>query len=158
MKLADILIRGVDETPPKVTIHLPPTPMTEAAPSLPLVKTASKPTRPPKLGSQPTQPSLAHTPGPPKLKLIKTLPKTPVLGTEQPKRSVAFTPAEPTKMKIKAHPAKPDRAGHVPKAQVGGMSLQDVKASRNALKKLRANKHAVLFLQPVDPIRDHAPK
>lgn len=34
----------------------------------------------------------------------------------------------------------------------------DLKASRNALKKIKSNKHAAAFLQPVDPIRDHAPK
>src|SRR4051812_3132724 len=38
LKLADILIRGVEETPPKVTIHLPPTPVAEVAPQLPAVK------------------------------------------------------------------------------------------------------------------------
>lgn len=38
------------------------------------------------------------------------------------------------------------------------MSLNDLRACRNALKKLKMNKHSALFLQAVDPIRDHAPK
>ena len=46
----------------------------------------------------------------------------------------------------------------VPKAQSGGMSLNDLRACRAALKKLQTHKKAAVFLQPVDPIRDRAPK
>lgn len=46
----------------------------------------------------------------------------------------------------------------VPKAQSGGMSLNDIRACRAALKKLQAHKKAALFMQPVDPVRDRAPK
>lgn len=45
-----------------------------------------------------------------------------------------------------------------PKAQAGGMSPNDLKACRNALKKLQTHKAAFFFKQPVDPIRDNAPK
>lgn len=63
-----------------------------------------------------------------------------------------------SKSKIKQPPKITERPAHVPKAQSGGMSLNDLKASRSALKKLKTNKRALIFLQPVDPIRDHAPK
>ena len=46
----------------------------------------------------------------------------------------------------------------VPKAQSSGMSLNDLRGCRNALKKLQTNKKAAVFLQPVDPVRDRAPK
>lgn len=46
----------------------------------------------------------------------------------------------------------------VPKAQSGGMSLNDLRACRAALKKLQTHKKAAVFLQPVDPVRDRAPK
>jgi transcription initiation factor TFIID subunit 2 len=38
------------------------------------------------------------------------------------------------------------------------MSLNDLRACRNALKKIKPHKHAALFLEPVDPVRNHAPK
>jgi transcription initiation factor TFIID subunit 2 len=38
------------------------------------------------------------------------------------------------------------------------MSLNDLRACRNALKKMQTHKRAGLFLQPVGPVRDHAPK
>lgn len=47
---------------------------------------------------------------------------------------------------------------HVPKAQTAGMSVNDLRACRNAVAKLQGNKHAQPFLQPVDPVRDRAPK
>jgi transcription initiation factor TFIID subunit 2 len=87
-----------------------------------------------------------------------------VSTTEAAKKVVNFaTPSVPSKAKSQKA-AKPltGKAGtkpaHVPKSQSGGMSLNDFRASRNALKKLQSNKHARIFLQPVDPIRDHAPK
>ena len=46
----------------------------------------------------------------------------------------------------------------IPKAQSGGMSHNDLTACRNALKKIQTNKKAAVFLQPVDPVRDKAPK
>jgi transcription initiation factor TFIID subunit 2 len=86
-------------------------------------------------------------------------PSTPV--TEALKKTVVFAkPDLPLKVsKFKGNPLKDaSKSAHVPKAQSGGMSLNDLRASRNALKKLKTNKHSVIFLQPVDPIRDHAPK
>ena len=82
------------------------------------------------------------------------------------KKEVAFAkPQLPSKVsnshsksKTKQTSKITERPAHVPKAQSGGMSLNDLKASRSALKKLKTNKRALIFLQPVDPIRDHAPK
>jgi transcription initiation factor TFIID subunit 2 len=135
-----------------------------------------KPTRVVKSGGPPTKkPSLTLNPLT-KLKLPaspapdvvppKAVP-TPV--TAAAKKAVNFaTPNVPTKVKVSKaskplgtkNGAKPTFVPkpHVPKPQSGGMSLNDLRASRNALKKLQSNKHCRIFLQPVDPIRDHAPK
>jgi transcription initiation factor TFIID subunit 2 len=172
LKLADLLIRPVEETPPSVKIHIPSTPVTEAPPVLSVVRVQPpKPTRVVKYGGPPTRKaSLALNP-PTKLKLPASPapdvvpPKTvPSLVVGAAKKAVNFaTPSIPTKAKApkSSRPlatkngAKP---APVPKPQSGGMSLNDLRASRNALKKLQSNKHCRIFLQPVDPIRDHAPK
>lgn len=60
-------------------------------------------------------------------------------------------PAVPPKKVVKIQ--KP-----VPKTQSGGMSRNDVILCRKSLEKLKARSHAALFLQPVDPVRDGAPK
>ena len=172
LKLADLLIRPVEETPPSVKIHIPSTPITEAPPVFPVVRV-----QPPKLaravkyGGPPIKKSGLPLNPLAKLKLPaspapdvvppKILP-TPV--TAAAKRAVNFaTPNIPTKPKVpKASRPLATKNGAkpalVPKAQSGGMSLNDLRASRNALKKLQSNKHCGIFLQPVDPIRDHAPK
>lgn len=38
------------------------------------------------------------------------------------------------------------------------MGVRDVKASTNALKNIIGSKFAPMFLPPVDPIRDQAPR
>ena len=166
LKLADLLIRPVDETPPSVKIHIPSTPVTDIAPQLPAVKAPSKIPRVIKSGGPPSKSPLITFNLPTKLKMPppdivspKVVPPTPL--AEISKKAVMFaTPEVPLKaVTPKGRPAKPStRPAHVPKAQSGGMHLNDLRASRNALKKLKANKHAALFIQPVDPIRDHAPK
>jgi len=172
LKLADLLIRPVEEAPPSVKIHIPSTPVSETAPPLPVAKVVPKPPRVIKSGGPPTvkNPLLTLNPVATKLKLPASphpdaiplkVPSTPL--AETPKKAVVFaTPEIPPKVKarvIKAPPLKVNtKPAHVPKAQSGGMSLPDHRASRIALKKLQSNKHARIFLQPVDPIRDHAPK
>lgn len=78
--------------------------------------------------------------------------------TSHTKAAVTGPAVSASKGKPKGRPPKSAKAGHTPKAQSGGMSTVDYRASRAALKKLNTNKHAKLFLQPVDPIRDHAPE
>ena len=164
IKLADIVLRGVEETPPKVTIHLPPTPVVEQAPQLPAVKVSAKVQRPIKTGGPPQRPhAVPATPAPPKLKIMPSAarPSTPSAVTPTAARSGAMPPPPvPTKAKPKPKP-KPTgviKPPHVPKAQTGGMSVNDLRACRNALKKLKVHKNAMIFMQPVDPVRDHAPK
>lgn len=161
LKLADLLIRGAEETPPKVTIHLPPTPVTEVPPPLPPVKLPVKPQRSFKSGGPPKTPITPVT-GTPKLKLLPSssqvdisvkLPATP--APEHDRKPTAFSIP---KLPKKALPAEKKPPKNVPKGQSGGMSLNDLRACRNALKKLQVNKRATLFLQPVDPVRDRAPK
>ena len=169
LKLADLLIRPVEESPPSVKIHIPSTPVVEAPPQLPAVKVPAKAPRVVKSGGPPSKSPLISLNAPTKLKLPasphpdglppKVLP-TPV--AEAPKKAVIFaTPEVPIKVS-KPKPPRPSKPAskpaQLPKAQSGGMSLNDLKACRSALKKLKANKHAAVFLQPVDPIRDHAPK
>ncbi|KAJ3797877.1 TATA-binding protein associated factor Taf2 [Lentinula aff. detonsa] len=181
LKLLDILIRPVDETPPTVRIHIPSTPISETAPSLPSAKIPLKPLKPTAKALTPknTLPLSIH----PKLKIpANAAPTTPVEGsrivvssrTSTPKSATIalpvsesarpkialngpVAPASILKGKLKGRPPKSTKPGHTPKAQSAGMSTVDYRASRSAIKKLNTNKHAKLFLQPVDPIRDHAP-
>lgn len=168
IKLADIVLRGVEETPPKVTIHLPPTPVIEAPPPLPSVKLPPKPPRPLKSGGPPPRPIPVPS-APPKLKILPggvqarstNSSVTASAAPTPPARAGTMAPPPvPAKAKGKPKPKPVNgvRAPHLPKAQSAGMSLNDLRASRNALKKLKMHKSAVLFMQPVDPVRDHAPK
>jgi transcription initiation factor TFIID subunit 2 len=147
LKLADIVVRGVEETVPKFTIHLPPTPVVESAPQLPLVKAPPKPQRALKTGGPTAKIPFA----PSKLKLSGT---TPPVAPAAPDAKKVVTFKEP-KAKLKRKPLKSDKGT---KAQTSGMTLSDLRACQSALKKLKLSKHAALFMQPVDPIRDHAPK
>ncbi|KAG9313991.1 hypothetical protein JVU11DRAFT_4768 [Chiua virens] len=162
IKLADMVLRGVEETPPKVTIHLPPTPVAEQAPQLPPAKVPAKPQRLSKTGGPPQRPHPAAV-ATPKLKIMPSAARAPTPSVPTPTaatRSGAMPPPPvPTKAKPKPKP-KPvgvTKQPHVPKAQTGGMSVNDLRACRNALKKLKMYKNAALFMQPVDPVRDHAP-
>lgn len=174
LKLADLLIRPVEETPPTVKIHIPSTPIIETAPQAPPVKATAKAPRLIKTGGAPAK--IPPTPTTTKLKLPGTptisSPRTPSIHVppEPVKRGVSFAaPPTPTPSaiptsapkanKVKANkPVAPSKPVSMPKPQTAGMSVQDYKACKSALKKLKTNKHAALFLQPVDPIRDHAPK
>ncbi|KAJ6541894.1 hypothetical protein B0H19DRAFT_1175115 [Mycena capillaripes] len=167
LKLADLLIKPVEEAPPTVKIHIPITPVNENPPTLtPLpVKV-----RPLKLAG-PVQSPLVPNHVPPKLKLRASTPtvvRTPLRtpSVEPQTKTVAFAvPALPPKARPapvpKAKPPKPNGVAakpvHALKAQASGMTLNDLRASRSALKKLLGHKHAKIFQYPVDPIRDHAP-
>jgi transcription initiation factor TFIID subunit 2 len=167
LKLADMLLRGADEAPPKMTFRLPPTPVTELPPPLPIVKLKSRPTIK-------TEFSVARSPltpvgAMPKIKLLPSavtpsfaaapLPfrevKPIVLGARHPTSNHPHPPK--TNVRIPTKAVKPTQR-HVPKAQSGGMSLLHLRACRNLLKKLQTNKRAALFNQPVDPVRDKAPR
>lgn len=153
LKMADLLVRGAEEAPPKVTIYLPPTPVVEQAPPLPTVRVPLK-----------SQRTLKTTSSAPKI----TLPTKAVLspstpGLETPRVANAGVNGQRA---IFAQPAVKGKKGAVvngkkekkaPAAQAAGMSINDLRACRNALQKLRGYKHAPLFLQPVDPVRDKAP-
>ncbi|KAH7907029.1 hypothetical protein BJ138DRAFT_1137716 [Hygrophoropsis aurantiaca] len=165
IKLADIVLRGVEETPPKVTIHLPPTPVAELAPQYPAVKLPAKVPRPLKTGGPPARSPLIPSTVPPKLKIIPSgsqpratiqsaTPASAMTPSDKAKRPV---PLPPPKLKPKGKPTNGIKPIHIPKAQTGGMTINDLRACRNALKKLKMHKNAVLFMQPVDPVRDHAP-
>ncbi|KAJ2935753.1 hypothetical protein H1R20_g1340, partial [Candolleomyces eurysporus] len=174
LKLADLLIRPVEEAPPTVKIHIPSTPIIETPPQPPPVKAVVKAPRLVKTGGPPTK--VPPAPSTTKLKLPGTptisSPRNPSIHiTPEPvKRGVSFAappapaPSAPPVPAPKANKAKPSKPAatsskpvSMPKPQTAGMSVQDYKACKSALKKLKTNKHAALFLQPVDPIRDHAP-
>jgi transcription initiation factor TFIID subunit 2 len=182
LKLADLLIKPVEETAPTVKIHIPITPATETPPvltplpskprPLKLAGPAQSPVIPnhvaPKLKIRASTPSSVRTPSG-----VRTPVRTPSVEPQAQARakSVAFAvPALPPKAKPvpvpKAKPPPPPskpngvpaKPVHALKAQASGMSLNDLRAARSALKKLQGHKHAKIFLHPVDPIRDHAPK
>jgi len=166
IKLADVLVRGAEEAPPKLSIHLPPsTPVTEVPPPLPLVKipVPPKPSRAIKSGGPRNTP--VSTPVTPKIRLVPSSSmelanmaslSTPLAGQSTvAKQGPALKTPAGTKIKVKA---KNKEAKGVLKAQSGGMASFDLKACRTALQKLKSSKHSNLFLQPVDPVRDRAPK
>ncbi|TFL06150.1 hypothetical protein BDV98DRAFT_558917 [Pterulicium gracile] len=172
LKLADILIRGVEEHPPTVKIHIPPpTPVQETPIPPPLsAKISLKPLRtsssiklPASLSKKAGPPS---TPiGPPKLKIPSLQPSGAAPRTPITPREGTPTSAKPklvlkaTKVKVEKPPKPVEKPAQVkaPKAQAAGMSVNEIRACRLVLTKLQRNKHANLFKQPVDPIRDHAP-
>ncbi len=181
LKLADLLLRPVEEMPPSVKIHIPSTPVTEVNPQIPLVKVPVKPSRAIKSGGPPPRhPSIQLNVSAAKTKLPNS-PRPPLVEPPVPspaiKKAIVFAqPAPPApppktvpvaKQKTKAV-TKPQvgkannrpitKPTQVPKAQSAGMSINDLRACRNALKKLQSNKHAALFNHPVDPVRDNAPR
>lgn len=157
-------------------LHIPSTPVIETAPQLPVVKVAPKPSRPIKPTAPPTRSPLSspHPSSTPAHKVrIPVAPGPDVPTSKVPHTSAGIskrpavssfnvsTPANKLKgrsLKNAEKPEKADKQVNVPKAQTAGMSLNDLRACRNALKKLRANKHALIFNQPVDPVRDNAPR
>ncbi|KAF8204343.1 hypothetical protein K438DRAFT_1716031 [Mycena galopus ATCC 62051] len=180
LKLADLLIKPVEETAPTVKIHIPITPVTETPPILTPLPSKARPLK--LAGPAAVQSPVVSKHVPTKLKIrpstpvIRTPARTPSVEPQSQARAVAFAvPALPSKAKppvpvAKAKPPKPNGVAvpakpngvpkpvHALKAQAAGMSLNDLRATRSALKKLQGHKHAKIFLYPVDPIRDHAPK
>lgn len=168
LKLADLLIRGAEEAPPKVTIHLPPTPVAEAPPPIPAVKLSSKPQRPLKTSGVSVKSPRTPFTLPPKLKLVPSssqvdVSSAPTPGSATPqtaagRRGSEFpAPKVPPKVPLFRNKEKKVTKA-VPKAQTSGMSMTDLRACKQALKKLQEHKKAAVFLQPVDPVRDRAPK
>ncbi|KAK7465277.1 hypothetical protein VKT23_005256 [Stygiomarasmius scandens] len=177
LKLADLLVRPVEEQPPTVRIHLPPTPVTETAPPLPTPKIAVKPPVPPAARAIKSGGPLKGSPvvAPPKLKLpansasldgprsaLSSRAGTPKISAAPPlpeaaRPKIALVPSASVKGKNKKPANKPPSTKATPKAQSNKMSPQEVILCRNALRKLMQNKHAALFKKPVDPIRDQAP-
>lgn len=153
LKLADLVLRGGEEAPPKITIQLPPTPVAETPPS-PVVRIQPVAQRILKSG-----PALSPVSGGPstKIKLVpsglhrESAPKTPIV----PQRKGSFVIPAPKRQKPEK---EKEKKKHVPRPQSSGMSVYDLGACRNAVKKLQAHKRARLFLQPVDPVRDRAPE
>lgn len=151
-------------------IHIPSTPVTEVIPQIPVVKAPIKAVRTIKSGAPPPKSPLTSSNVPTKLRLHAspapdTIVQTPATPRVETRKNVAFTaPPPPSVLKNKSKPSKllkptqTTKPSHVSKAQSGGMPLTDLRLCRNALKKLKANKSAFIFNQPVDPIRDHAPK
>lgn len=133
-----------------------------------------KPQRSLKSGGPPPKSPLVSLNIPPKLKLANhstisdSGPRTatprvfsspaPEIPKQNGSHSVPSSTPLAIRAKPKGRPPKPTKPTHVPKGQIGGMSLNDLRASRSALKKIKMNKHARWFQQPVDPIRDHAPR
>jgi transcription initiation factor TFIID subunit 2 len=152
LKLADLVLRGGEEAPPKITIQLPPTPVIETPPS-PMVRIQPVAQRILKTG--PTSSPAPGNSSTPKIKLVplgshrESAPKTPV----GPQRKGSFVIPPPKRQK----PDK-DKKKSAPRPQTSGISVYDLGACRNALKKLQAHRRAKLFLKPVDPVRDRAPE
>ncbi|KAI0348152.1 hypothetical protein BDW22DRAFT_1480005 [Trametopsis cervina] len=165
-KMGDLLIKPSEEQAPKVTIHLPPTPVVEAPPPLPVVKQPLKPQRSLsiKAGGAVIKSPLTPVTIPAKIKLplngtrVDVTPRTPTpLPTtpfmERRRESGSSFSKPPLAKKVEIQ--RPAKA--LPKSRSGGMDVYDVKACSAALKKLQAHKCSPFFRQPVDPVRDRAP-
>ena len=184
LKLADLVFRGAEESPPKVTIHIPRTPVMESSPAIPSPLSGSKAGLKSKRLKIPmsmkvpgTQSPLSTPSG--KIKIPSTppvqsedgvsrrpppsLPPPTSISPSRPassqtrmaqRKDVAFATPKPKPKPKTGSPKKPKPV----QAQSSGMSANDYRASRSALKKIQSNKHARLFSQPVDPVRDNAPK
>jgi hypothetical protein len=79
------------------------------------------------------------------------------------KENVAVGPLAPNPVNLPTAPlvhetgSKKKKEKQLPKEQTSGMSPKDVQACKSIIKKLLQSKHSVIFRQPVDPVRDHAP-
>ncbi|PWN92640.1 hypothetical protein FA10DRAFT_276691 [Acaromyces ingoldii] len=154
LKLGDLLFRPAEETEipyqPKVSVRV-------RMPSQAAVGTAT------------TTTVEGAAPAPTKIRLVR-----PSVDETAAARSVAFVdesangavgePAAatsktvtPPKKKSKSAAAAAAAAAAAKPGQASGMSTTDLTACRNCLKRLLASRHAHLFRNPVDPVRDKAP-
>jgi transcription initiation factor TFIID subunit 2 len=129
---------------------------------MPPVVPASKPALPAHRAIKPSNTTSPIVPTTPKLKLMPT----GAALTSKVKLPSALLPSNASRQGFKVPPPKKATTNKLPKsgskyitkAQASGMSHNDLKACRNMLKKLQTHKRATIFLQPVDPVRDRAPK
>jgi transcription initiation factor TFIID subunit 2 len=162
LKLGDLLLRGADEAPPKVIVRLPPpTPVQEFA-QTPFIRQPIKREKVKADGSMrsPLTPlgtgGLKLTIGPsssvptPLLKGPKTpsVPRTP---------SIVIGPPKPVGRPVEKKLDKPIKRAREPEAKPVMERAQRV-ACKNILTAVSQSKHSQIFLQPVDPVRDKAPK
>ncbi len=170
LKLCELLYRGSDEATPALKILLPPTPMTETAPTGPpeLPMSLPAPAPPPQLKIKTiqrkpsvslNQPLVSAPSSPivtlPRLKL--TTSKLSDARTSFPDSALMPPPPIPDHALERARPPeKKDKA--VSKGQTAGMSRPDLRICRNIMKKLMNHKASGIFHQPVDPVREQAPE
>ena len=158
-----MLIKPAEEQPPKVTIHLPPTPVIEAPPPLPTPKLKVQRTLSIKANVAAVKSPLTPVTIPPKIKLpmngsrVDVTPRLPSLPPATPfmgrRRESGSSFSKPTK---KVEIQRPPNT--LPKSRSGGMDFYDEKACKAAVKKLQNHKRSYFFRQPVDPVRDRAPQ
>lgn len=173
LKLADMAVRGETEAPPKVTIHLPPTPVSELPP-------ASTATPAPGIKIMPKLAKPQIKIGARKNSVVFPATSTPLSAIATPSKRMPSINAPPSPIKVVAEnaiqkakskaefkeplppPVKPlspkKKQKPLQKAQASGMTIPDLKACRTVLKRLIGHKHAIIFQKPVDPVRDNAPK
>lgn len=162
LKLADLVIRGADESPPKLVINIPATPVSEVPPPVTLKLTPKVTIKPP----TPTTP-IAPILLPPKLKLPAPSPApaptpAPISVAEPPAPKLApprRPPPSPREAAEVVQSKKPKHMnGKVVKKPTTTMNKTDLIACKSIIKKLEAHKSATFFRMPVDPVRDGAPK
>ncbi|KAF7302980.1 Transcription initiation factor TFIID subunit 2 [Mycena kentingensis (nom. inval.)] len=175
LKLADLLLKPVEETAPTVKLHLPATPVMETPPpespllpfrfkiNGPAPPTPTIPVHTPRVILRASTPNMAR-----RTASVEPQPSAPPVPTPRVTFAVPALPEKarapakprapvPPKKNGAPKPAKPAAPSGPVRAQTSGMTITDLKATRAALKKLLAHKHGKLFLRPVDPIRDNAP-
>jgi transcription initiation factor TFIID subunit 2 len=147
LKLAELTLRPTDEALPKVVIHLPPTPINEQPPTIPVNLNKNK--APIKQVQQPVAKLDAGLP--------TGLAKIRLPSSKGRQLSAAITTPTSTSITPKSviNGAK-KKAKTSLKSQTRGMSNMDMRACRNALKRLLAHKNSLMFRLPVDPVRDRA--
>lgn len=167
LKLADLVFRGDQEQPPKVVIHLPPTPVIEAPPPVPIVvKPPLKPQRTLSIkdGVTSLKSPLTPTLGSTKLRLpgtgtrVDVSTRVPDVSSPRDARRASNggfavpKPPAPNAAAVKVPPK------HGSRVKPGTLSVEDRLGLRSIINKLQNYKSAPLFRQPVDPVRDRAPE
>ncbi|KAG9008792.1 hypothetical protein FRB90_008736 [Tulasnella sp. 427] len=175
LKVCDLLYRATDESAPTLKITLPPTPVLEvppqspapvATPTLKLVKAGARRSLssfnlPP---PSPT-PSLDPLPTPkPKLRLMTSKAvdgPIPPLVKAVSARDQQLMPPPPLPARtntVEVDVQRPKKKEKSASDGTGkGLSAADRKMCERVLDKLLKHPHALVFGQPVDPVRDNAP-
>ncbi|KAJ1914217.1 hypothetical protein IWQ60_008893 [Tieghemiomyces parasiticus] len=136
--------------PPAFATSPPAAPIAPiSTPSAPVIRLKYRPTP-----TSSTTPSAAPSPGP---SSASTPVHRPTPAVPAPATPPALPAPPPPPPQPRAKPATPTAAATPVPTPTASLTSDDKKRLRRLLRKVMANPHAYLFLQPVDPVRDGCP-